>query len=50
MPQLPQISQDDDLSARAVANSPVVKQADQKVAAAEARAKGEHKAVILAHG
>jgi len=44
MPQLPQISQEDDLPARAVANSPVVKQADQKVAAAEARAKGEHKA------
>ena len=44
MPLLPQISQEDDLSARAVANSPVVKQADQKVAAAEARAKGEHKA------
>lgn len=46
IPQLPQISQEDDLSARAVANSPVVKQADQKVAAAEARAQGEHKAVI----
>ncbi len=45
MPQLPQISQEDDLPARAVANSPVVKQADQKVAAAEARAQGEHKAV-----
>ena len=44
MPQLPQISQDDDLPARAVANSPLVKQADQKAAAAEARAKGEHKA------
>ena len=45
MPPLPQISQDDNLSDRAVANSPLVKQADQKVAAAEARAKGEHKAV-----
>ncbi len=44
MPQLPQISQDDDLPARAVANSPLVKQTDQKAAAAEARAKGEHKA------
>ena len=44
MPPLPQISQDDNLSDRAVANSPVVKQADQKAAAAEARAKGEHKA------
>lgn len=45
MPELPQMSQDDDLAARAVANSPLVKQAEQKVAAAEARAKGEHKAV-----
>ncbi len=44
MPPLPQISQDDNLSDRAVANSPLVKQADQKIAAAEARAKGEHKA------
>lgn len=44
MPLLPQISQDDDLSARAVENSPVIKLADQKAAAAEARAKGEHKA------
>jgi outer membrane protein TolC len=46
MPQLPLISQDDDLSARAVANNPLVKQADQKAAAAEARAKGEHKAAV----
>ncbi len=45
MPQLPPISQDDDLAARAVENSPLVKQADQKAAAAAARAKGEHKAV-----
>jgi outer membrane protein TolC len=45
MPALPQISQEGDLPERALANSPVVKQADQKVAAAEARAKGEHKAV-----
>ena len=44
MPQLPAISQEDDLSARAAANNPLVKQADQKAAAAEARAKGEHKA------
>jgi len=44
MPQLPVISQEDDLSARAVVNNPLVKQADQKAAAAEARAKGEHKA------
>ena len=46
MPQLPAISQDDDLPAQAVANSPVVKLAEQKVAAAEARAKGEHKAAV----
>ncbi len=45
MPRLPAISQDDDLPARAVANSPAVNLAEQKVAAAEARAKGEHKAV-----
>ena len=45
MPQLPKISQEDDLPARAVANSPLVKEADQKAAAAEARARGEHKAV-----
>ena len=45
MPQLPPVSQDDDLSARAVENSPLVKLADQKVAAAEARAKGEHRAL-----
>jgi outer membrane protein TolC len=45
MPPLPQISQDDDLATRAAENSPVVKLADQKAAAAEARAKGEHKAV-----
>ncbi len=44
MPQLPLFSQEDDLSARAVANSPVVKLADQKVEAAAARAKGEHRA------
>ena len=46
MPQLPLISQEDDLSARAVANSPVVKLADQKVEAAAARAKGEHRATL----
>ena len=45
MPQLPPISQDDDLAARAVENSPVVKLADQKAAAAAARAKGEHQAM-----
>ena len=46
MPQMPPISQDDDLSARAVENSPAVKLADQKAAAAAARAKGEHKAAV----
>jgi outer membrane protein TolC len=46
MPQLPLISQDDDLAARAVANSPVIKLADQKVEAAAARAKGEHRATL----
>ncbi len=45
IPPLPPISQDDDLSTRAMENSPVVKVADQKAAAAEARATGEHKAV-----
>ncbi len=45
MPELPVISQDDDLPARAVENSLVVKQAEQKVAAAQARATGEHKAL-----
>ena len=44
LPSLPLISQQDDLSARAVGNSPVVKLADQKAEAAAARAKGEHKA------
>ena len=46
MPQLPFFSQEDDLSTRAVANSPVVKLADQKVEAAAARAKGEHRATL----
>jgi outer membrane protein TolC len=46
IPQLPPISQDDDLPARAVENSPAVRLADQKVSAAEARAKGEHKALL----
>jgi outer membrane protein TolC len=46
MPQLPFISQEDDLAARAIANSPVVKLADQKTEAAAARAKGEHRATL----
>jgi len=44
MPQLPIISQEDNLSVRALANSPVVKLADQKVEASAVRAKGEHRA------
>ncbi len=44
MPQLPLISQEDDLASRAAANSPVVKLAEQKAEAAAVRAKGEHKA------
>ena len=47
MPQMPVISQDDDLAARAVSNSLDVKLAEQKVAAAKARAQGEHKALIM---
>ena len=46
LPRLPAISQDDDLPARAVEHSPTVKLAEQKVIAAEARAKGEHKALL----
>lgn len=46
MPPLPLISQEDDLSSLAAANSPVVKLADQKAAAAAVRAKGEHKAML----
>jgi len=47
LPDLPPISQDDDLTARAVENSLAVKLAEQKMAAAETRAKGEHKALKL---
>ena len=46
MPQLPFTSQEDNLAARAVANSPVVKLAEQKTEAAAARAKGEHRATL----
>jgi outer membrane protein TolC len=46
MPQLPLISQEDNLAARAAVNSPVVKLADQRAEAAAARAKGEHKATL----
>jgi outer membrane protein TolC len=44
MPQLPLISQDDNLAGRAAEYSPVVKLAEQKAEAAAARAKGEHRA------
>jgi outer membrane protein TolC len=47
VPQMPTVSQDDDMAARAVANSPEVKLAEQKVAAAQARATGEHKAAYM---
>jgi outer membrane protein TolC len=47
VPQLPSISQDDDLPARAVESSLAVKLAEQKVAAAQARANGEHKAAVM---
>ena len=46
MPQLPLISQDDNLAGRAAENSPVVKLAEQKAEAAAARAKGEHRATL----
>ena len=44
MPPLPEISQEDNLAARAATSSPVVKLAEQKAEAAAVRAKGEHKA------
>jgi outer membrane protein len=47
VPQMPLISQDDDLATRAVNNSLEVKLAEQKVAAAQARAQGEHKAMAM---
>jgi len=47
IPEIPSISQDDDLPARAVANSLQVKLAEQKAASAQARALGEHKAVFM---
>jgi len=46
LPQFPAVSQDDDLASRAVQNSPTVKLAQQKAAAAEAAAKGEHKVML----
>ncbi|HKD85601.1 MAG TPA: TolC family protein [Terriglobales bacterium] len=47
IPQLPEMSQDDDLPAQAVENSYTVKLAEQKVASAQARASGEHKAAVM---
>ena len=47
IPEIPLISQDDDLPARAVASSLPVKLAEQKAASAQARANGEHKAVYM---
>jgi len=47
MPEIPAISQDDDLPAQAVGNSLEVKLAEQKAASAQARASGEHKAAIM---
>ena len=45
MPALPLISQEDDYATRAVANSPSVRFAEQKAVAADANAKGEHRAL-----
>ena len=46
VPELPLISQEDNYSARAVANSPIVHLAEQKAVAADANAKGEHRALL----
>ena len=43
IPALPEVKQEDDLQARALAASPAIKIADQKASASEFRAKGEHK-------
>lgn len=43
IPALPDVKQEDDLQARALASSPAIKVADQKAVASEFRAKGEHK-------
>jgi outer membrane protein TolC len=45
VPELPLISQVDDYAARAVAASPIVHLAEQKAIAADANAKGEHRAL-----
>jgi outer membrane protein TolC len=44
VPEIPSVSQDEDLMARAVENSLAVKDAEQKVTAANLRAEGERKA------
>lgn len=46
MPEIPAISQDDDLPAKAVENSPEVKLAQEKAKSAAVRAVGEHKAAV----
>jgi outer membrane protein TolC len=46
VPELPLISQEDDYSARAIANNPTVHLAEQKAAAADVNAKGEHRALL----
>lgn len=46
IPELPLISQDDDYATRAVANSPAVQLAESKALAADANAKGEHRATL----
>jgi outer membrane protein TolC len=46
IPELPLISQVDDYPARAAANSPAVRYAEQKAVAADANAKGEHRATL----
>ncbi len=43
IPALPQVQQEEDLQARALATSPAVKIADQKAVASQFRAKGEHR-------
>ncbi len=44
IPELPLISQEDDYSARAIANNPTVHLEEQQALAADANAKGEHRA------
>jgi outer membrane protein len=46
LPELPLISQEDDYSTRAIASSPTVHLAEQKALAADANAKGEHRATL----